>query len=746
MSAIFDTLLKDLTTSNYDTLIEQEKMRADGWTFHYAIDADLIAIYCFPKGIGNNSARIKKRNLTEEYLADEQITIHALLNLNKGDERIIFLDEYSKELEKMIRTASAEARINSDKREEIEVFNKEQLKKLKGDFYEDGFDRDWFERTIREDYSKIIASVLQNTSGLEKIKKVFDENLLLFDSSEFEDPLLTNAFDIERGSDEKTDSIIQLFGSYKNESKRIDAKVIDRILSINEFIQIWGENPKHVIVNAIDDNTSSNVYKHLENRPDYPYINGKKISLYRTISELFAYLISLTWTDKGEIDSQKTIQNLVALRDANQQISSGKIAEEESKKNAILFDRYKELRNNFENIGIYEFHKQHFEKLLADSNSRLNDFRQFINKLQNHEHKLFKDTNKIRNWLLEKMSREVQINRHILHGLAEIENQKGQFNISKGNDPIEGSYQHLPLFFNFKHTDYQNIGELLIQMVLEKKPYYDSFIDEFGKIFEKLSEILDNSIYPIEEQIIRAFTYIILPKSNESDAYDYLINSNHKQNKTDSIEWLYAICWISRRSNRYDEAIRYANEGIEKTNNKDPRFLHGRFLANYCKYEENPNIRLLNSIIQDAIESFQLYPNFLSLQYNGNLFKDIKTKIDYTFYNCLCFFYVEKAKLIKQQNPDDAKRLIVSARQDYLSKLKDANKQYHEALPEYYDTEANLEYIESFLLEDKLTRIQCADNAIKKAIKLSFHTTLQNKYKNTQQQIQEREILLKSNK
>ena len=163
-------LLKNLNNSNYDSLILQQEMIAEGYTFHYIIDIDIIQKYCFPRGIIEENERFYR---PDNYLADEQVILHSLFYLDTNSHRIIILDEYIPELIAFIKFAKKNSAYFIEKKGEDETW--EKLEKCENESE--------LAKMIENDFSKIFAEANLKFAGLEKLYNIFKKNTLIFQPS-----------------------------------------------------------------------------------------------------------------------------------------------------------------------------------------------------------------------------------------------------------------------------------------------------------------------------------------------------------------------------------------------------------------------------------------------------------------------------------------------------------------------------------------------------------------------------------
>lgn len=778
-SKIFDTLLKHLDSNDYDALIEQEELRKAGYNLHFVIDANLIGNYCFPKGIiieETSAERLAK--LTDNYIADEQVTLHSIFNLNKKNDRVIFFDEHVPEFKSMLVAANI-------------IFKKEEVSLGTERYNYKSISEGEFKEFLYYNFSMVIADVLLKINGLTKAVNLFKDKQIIFEANDFDSDILREATTNCRVT-ERQEEIIKCWQSLQksplHDSKSRDAAIIDRLLAINEYIQSVGvgDDKKHVLIFLTDSINTKPLFLHLKQQKSsivYPLFENKAIMLIRNVPQSFAYLISLKYTNENEVDISGTINNLKQLKETNGKVmyiikgtekiisvtSDGKMEDKSDLFSYDIFKNYKELRNVFENTGLLKSFAGLHSSVKDDiAKLNLSDIKDFFDRVKRLMHTLLHDLTNDHAGFLDKLFYEALFSTAYLKGLKQIRNSSLPLNLSKGSDSVEGSYHHLPIFLSFplENQMYREHMNYLMLLVLDQKDEKTGLSNQLNALVHKFG--LHKGVEDeIEMKILKAFILMIMPSSDTEQQLDFDLDC--KGSKNDCIaekmleiiykekvlstenhahlhaDLLYQLCWITRRINKCEMAIEYALEGI-KTYPDDPRFHHGLFLARYSDFEEENDLPLEKALIllREMLDSLniaqKLYPSFLVQNFSGFNKELMQLRLMETFYNCSCYINTMIAfEYHNKNNPTHKKTIInyLKIAREHLANLKILYSNI-DRQSEYYDTEAFLEYIESYYLEEKLMKAQNAKLAIDKAIALSRSINQTIKYQSKKNKIEKR--------
>ncbi|HEX3935796.1 MAG TPA: hypothetical protein VHW43_14035, partial [Puia sp.] len=437
---MFSTLLRGLSDANYDSLIEQETLFDQGWSVYYTIDADLLGNYCFPYGFNPAEQRRRNRQIGRDYIADEQIVLHTFFYFTEENSQKIVFGPYIGELQDMIKKAEWFSRRPGDKNEPAgaEPYFTGILagiKEQKGD--------NFLGEVLSNYFSEIISNIIARMDGIVKLQNLIKAAAVIFYSDDFNSPLVEDAFDIETGEDDTTNQIMGLYsrllkGMDPGESRKRDANAIDRTIRINNYIREFGKGPekKTVLLYAFDAPLTLQVMNIIQKNDlyGYPAIGGRKISLYRTTQEQFAFLVCRELYPDGTLNREKTIEKIRLLKSKNEVIKNESQQTEDLLNNKVqneavfaadyqaMLENYNLLRNQFENAGllknfddIYESVKSHLNgKSLMDVKAILTDFKA-------RESRLITDLIENQGRLLDTLALEAIFNGSFIRGVKMIQ-------------------------------------------------------------------------------------------------------------------------------------------------------------------------------------------------------------------------------------------------------------------------------------------------------------------------------------
>lgn len=752
-------LLRELDCDDYNSLIAQVNLAKNEYELYFAIDPELIHNYCYPFGIiPEEMGKQRKSKLTQDYVADEQITLHTLFYLKDINKRLLLLNEYCFELEGMLYIAS-KAEVH-----ELDDFDVKLKTFVKGD------GDDALIELLYESYSEMYAKVLLYVNGLKKASNIIQDKRLILDSNNLENEVVKKIVNSSFGT-EKEKRIIEgnmqhvlQQGGEKDKRKHVlfpsklrDVIAIGRVFSINRQIQkLKSTEAKKIFILLSDSSLVKNTMIRIrkeENRIEYPSLNDKQNIYYRNVAQSFAYLISLEYknNDSGEIDFDKTITNLNNLREASQSLnerfnetSTGLDLNTSDLLKKDVFTNYNRIRNAFENSGLLKSFDPLLESIEKNlRGKKIKDVANIFKEFKEDEKKYIKDTIVDQHiYFLRALRKAGEFNTSFIYGIESIKNGGATFDLSKGSDYIEGSHQHLPLLLTFSTSENGFIDHMdeLIKLILSHKSEDSRLIcSKLESFFNEMnsSRIFDDN--KSEINLIKALIFMILPslrsindvKENDLLANNWLkeltiIDSNKEglKNKT------YLEIWSNRRIKEYQESIKIAEQAIIDFPN-DPRFYHGLFLSQFCLCADNKNYYLLDDMMTNLNEANKRYYQFIEEKYpKGKLGQLIFNAMTDSFNNSYSYCLSLKAQLLEVQSNNEEYSTLMKEARKLINLLKDENGRYRDELPEYYDTEAYIEYSESFYLpkDDRIPKLENAKNSISKAINLSKNEKLNEKY------------------
>lgn len=758
-------LLRMLSSLDYEDLISQIELSQNGYETYFIIDADLFGNYCFPFGIIPEETRSERyQKLTSEYLSDEQLTLHTIFHINETHKKILLLDEYFFEIEGMLYKARREGDEKlRNLTQNLSLFN-----------FSTGND-DNVKEVFYSYFSKIYSKVLFHINGLEKAHKILKEKRILLDSDEIGNSTVQDIIEVNRGDDKniikieelmlfalnqhKKNEIRELFGSRKR-----DAIILDRLLTFNKSV---AQKEKVVFILLSDSSLLKATLSNIQSGSsgiDYPTIAKKKISYYRNIPQTFAFLISISYNEDKTVDYKKTIQNIRNLQKSSQSLNHQfNIASKELNVDtyelltSVIFERFNNLRNAFENAGILKsFDQLHLSIKDELKNQSLNDIKILFEKFKKESGKFLSEviTDQIR--FLELLRKAGEFNSVFVSGINKIK-QGIPFDISKGSDYIEGNHQHLPILLTFSTSHNRFLESLcaLVKLVLSRRS------DGSAQLIEQLERIIkemnSSNIFEKDDteiNLIKALIFMILPSKSENNnkvnditAKKWLDNLKINDNNESKANLFYLKIWNKRRIKEYNDSIKIAKEAIKQYDD-DPRFYHGLFMSEYCHYEEIPDktsantLILIEDMLKNLVLAKTLYPKFIMNHFHSKCVSPIiLDAMNDSFYNSYSYCLTLKADFIKNKFGYDSEySTLIEKALTFFDRLKDSSGILKDKLPEYYDTEAFLLYHYSFCesLENREKILYKALGSIIEAQVLSRNFSLMEKYQSRENLIRAR--------
>lgn len=736
-------LLKDLTAQDYDQLVTQVELERDGYTIYFVIDADLIGNYAFPKGINPEKTRKERSDkLNDDFIADEQLTLFAIFYLNFNYKKILLLDEYYFEIEGLLRKARKKGYDEITKIDpNLPVFSfKISDKVILEDFY--------------NSFSQMYASVLFHINSIKKITNLIKDKKILLDSDNIENENIQHIIDDNRGSISNQRIIEQKMESILNknlfESRKRDAIIIDRLIAINnETYRQYGDESKNLFILLSDStlckNTLSSVQVSLLKK------RGKfqNLSLFRSVSQTFAYLVSLSYINQKNIDFNKTIENIKFLKDLS--LDTVVFDKETLRREKEIEVNFNNLRNALENAGLlksFDALYKLIKPVLEEKN--LSEISTIFAELKKNSKKILKEVEDDYIKLLISLRRSGEFNKAFVTGIKKIESGS-TFDLSKGADYIEGQYHHLPLLLTLSSSSdkYKKCLNELIMLILSRNSQNSGIlVDKIRDLFVEMntSKMFDPNDTDIN--IIKALVFLILPSkpsigninSNDILADDWLSELIIKEDNEAKNNLKYLQIWVKRRIKDYSSSIKIAEEAI-RNNQNDPRFYHGLFLVQYCNYEEtkesDTDHQYTENFIEDMIsnldQAYKLYPSFISKNYSDRIMaKSILNAMADSYFNS--YSYCLTLKFIQSSKTKD--ELILNA-YAIFNKLKDTDGKFRDELSEYYDTETFILYNKSFIrtIDEQISCLELSLEKITKALQLTSNPTLITKYLSRKYQI-----------
>jgi len=704
------SLLQHITLTEIEDIILEDTLSKEGFEFHYFIDNYDIGKYSFPFGLLAEENYDRRSEKSIEIVTDEQIAYHYLFDIRT--EKLLLADEHIAELNDFIGKIR---RVEMFGLEVVDAFAKQ------ADYFENiagqkniSFDS-WqqFHKISDLQVSLLLSIAIGSLlDGKKKINQLKNEDLILTQEAYQDNFENDNAsiFDIKAGETTNLlyDKLISDFRSNISTQRAVSryekCKIFDRILNINR--QTIAQKQIFLLLSSakVTNTRLPEIARESGLLPEY---EGIRINPVRSIQQI--YLQLLLRDDENKLDELKKIKSIVALKENADYKGLHHIINDH-----ILneFDeRLGTLREGFENTA-----------LLLKFNDYDNTLKQALDSQSIKRHQLIaesiKELIKIANETqalqqlkaesLEKLQYERDYDNTLKQAVNEI--NKGELLVEGyvGSDYITNRYHHTPIVFFQQTTDgYKRTLDEIINFIIGVNGGDGrNLIRSINKSFQL---IFHNAVPTEEEKIIKILILLMLKNTKDIHptqlAFDRAKQIYENELTTDEWkkEFLYILAWISRRLERYDESLQYAQAGIQ-LDDSDPRFYHALSLIQYCLYKKNNDTDALNEGIANAKKALDNYKKrpakTLAVERSINALLNAGA-----YLKTLSYTHENDYNLLLEARKDIAQLKFNEAGQYYLT-------------PEFLHTEAFLEYNE-FKAFDSPSKLKFAKEAIQKAISLN---------------------------
>lgn len=703
------SLLQHITLSEIEDIILEDTLSKQGFEFHYFIDNYDIGKYSFPFGLLAGESYDQSSDRSIEVVTDEQIAYHYLFDIRS--EKLLLSEEHIVELNDFIGKIKRVERFGL---EVVDAFTKQ------ADYFENvvhqkniSFDN-WKKLDKVSELQVSLLLSIAIGSLLDGKKKINDlkEKKLILSAEDYQDNFEENPtiFDVKPGETTNLlyDRLIADLGSNISTQRAVSryekCKIFDRILHINQ--QTIPQKQIFLLLSSAKV-TNTRLPEIAGELGIFPEHKGLHINPVRSIQQI--YLQLLLRDDDNRLGELEKIKSIISFKENADYKDLHYIID-----NYILEqfeERLAQLRGKFENTALLlkftEYDtmlkqaldsqgiKKH--KLVAESIKGLIKIAQETQALK-----------KLKAESLDKLQYERDYDLTLKQAVNDI--NKGEMALEgyTGSDYVANRYHHTPIVFLKQTTDaYKQTLNGIINFIigLDENTNSKNLIRSINQSFQL---IFHNTVPTEEEKIIKILILLMLKNTQDIHptqlAYDRAKQIYEGELKSDEwkIEFLYILAWISRRLEKYDESLKYAEAGI-KMNASDPRFYHALCLVKYCFYEKNNDITALDNSISNAEVATEKYKKI-----------GIKTLPINKSINALlnANAYLKTLKYIHAKDYN----LLLDARKDIEQLKFNESSRYHQT-SEFLHTEAFLEYHE-FKAFNSPAKLKFAKEAIEKAVSL----------------------------
>jgi hypothetical protein len=717
------SILETLTLSQIDDLIQEVELKEKGYKFYFTVDQFDLVKYCYPVGLEKVD-----EEYSLDYLSDQFV---ALSGLFTNEVKCMFLlkqyeDEFKDFRATIINMLFKGIEFVKDYEKFTDYLNSDLKKNIKNDFgllisASTGVLQEGVQRFNFLANEKLITSyetfdkIAENYPDLEPLKKSFESSTKINEEivSKLKSAFLSGKSEVE---------------GRKQMAIENDCQAIDRICRINK--NLINKNEKILLLFLSSTSASRNIYFR-KDIIDYPKILNKKFNFHRTSAQIFLQLL-LKGTEKSEeLNELNKIKDFIQKRNQFENIIL------ENNFDNLFKNRIIILRNRYANESLLlqnESFKSLFDKL---NNSNYSVKR--LNKIYTDLMIKFNKTGlegiiESKNEILSIIDYEYKFKEYYTNWLKmvnenNIQNNKSEnpyyFLIQRGLDPVFGTGHHLPLLFINNGENKGVINAITERYIIDEVKFIKANIDSSNKhiinfISKNVEKYLvnnDNLDTDFEDILIRCLFILIIPydrsKTNNNEIRiapeqtvlnileKYLDDDNNMKVNLKS-DYYYLLAWVARRNKEYEKSNEYCKKGKD-INSTDPRFYHGQFLYNYCKFRElypsNINcyehnsfeiLNFLNDALSEGKTAMSLYINWVDVEIEEKVLQKVKAAL-------LAGLIIVLSNLYKFSNSEE----YLKKGRVKLQELKSLEKEEYEEQPEYRYAESLLEYQEFLLLKNK---------------------------------------------
>lgn len=752
MSKQISSLLDILTSRQVSDLIDENYLRQGGYQLYYSIDNHDVIMYCFPGGLYGGNFELDAKGQPNYSLETDYITAYDFFFNNiSAKNPIFFLDEYLHELSEL-------------RNEIIEAIGKKNLFNY-ADTFKRYYDNLEDINRMKKDFTlfiSLISGTLQN--GAMKYNSLVKNPFFL--RSEYERSGLENEdylwdvfLESYVDSYDLSNEIYKQFPGDKK-SKKTDSQAIARLITVNKKLLSKDDNKILFLFLSTAFQTRT-IFQNEKLQQFLPEIaigsKQKAFNFNRTAAQVFMMRLIKDLDTEEQLKRLENAKKFIEYRETYQ-----KEIEEYEKGPGINFEYHTEaekekllqlnqIYREYEHLRQTEINS--FEALVDDyvnlNFAREAQFRELEKYFEQLSKATVNNNMSSLNRLYRNLKDEYKDVSKQQENIENIENVENAFNIqyvfsaifkkamsmiynghklsiSRGEDPISGTGQHLPIVFTGQ-TSQIELLDSLAAFYLSKFAFIDtSNSDSYYLIEQRLKSIAEMAYKggskDYDEKLVFYLYLLILPESNvfpgvsnNQHVVDFLRNifANGELHASNPLyaDYLYLLVWVLRRNRDYENAMEFTEKAISQFP-KDGRFIHSRFLIRVCidvESDKKYETERLHKYIEDIELALQLYDPVIKEKSS-----EIANNIKGTLINSRLF---TELLLLKQNCGAEAQKLAM-LRENYLKPLKNMFAQTYQLYPEFLQTEAFLESFEFDTIEDRLTKsvkITNAMNSLKRA-------------------------------
>jgi len=692
-------LLRSLTSTDVKEVIRDMRLAQSGAVLHYCTDPHELYDYCFP---------VKPNELTRHdaaEISDEQLALDDIFF--EMPNRPLLLQEYDEE---MARLSAAVLRIVGRAYGQAEL-----LETLESPFH----------------LLDVIGAATRNGKVLPAVEEMMNAiftvalGLISIGVTRFDEICNRRLQSLGQLSDEK---LLMLVGSYarsdlvgymlttlkssvKNVNLVADVGAVDRLISLNcALTQMYERRElgeRHIFLYLSSAERSRQIFSLPGVRKALPVIEGERYSILRTRAQVFAGIVTRRWDASGQVDFEEGLRQLELMHSLISEIEEIRLSDQcatclleggighrcsrAERCGGLLdvADRIRERRQVMANLALaraLERYKR-ISRISEDSPiERRAIYAGFLRRVRSSDMQTLA-LQRIKDVYLV-IKQKSQFASRLVRSLSEA---RVLAFLRAGRDPVSAASQYLPTLVNVGPGKYADLVSKIVAfyrhpthtLPTEDLALIESASDEYLQLDGQLKE------FDPTHELVRCLLYMALPLQDGDEAAFAHGIEMLKRFPTVDREFLYVIAWAGRRSKQYQKTADWIDEALRRYPD-DLRFWHGLALNIYSWLVDETAEVDCPYVPRQAIEATERTIAMLARADPPHPFAQ---EIRAANYNNLAYFRV--------QWPDEDGYDVVAAREALDSLKIILPRPRWELFPEYFHTEALVEYREALALRAK---------------------------------------------
>lgn len=718
-------LLRALTSAEVRDVIRDTRLEQRGSILHYCTDPHELYDYCFPV----KPEEIKRPDAAT--VSDEQLALDEVFF--EAAHRPLLLPEYQEEM----------ARLSTYVRRSVDraYHQVELLETLESPFdllhAVDTATREGELLPAVEEMMNTIFAVALGLISIGVSRFDYISNRRLMALGDIPDERLRNAI----GSYVRSDLIDYLIDALKSprhfQSKNIDTDVgaADRLIALNSHLEEMYQRrelpERHIFLYLSSAPRSRRIFGFPDVRKALPVIEGERYSILRSRAQIFARIVTRRWSESGQEDFDEGLRQLELMYSLIREIEEIRLSDQcttcildggggqkclRADRCGGLLDvayRIRERRQAMANLSLARA-LDRYERLskmnVTSGMERRAVYAGFLQRVRSS------DTQALALQRIKDVYLVIKNKSHFAATLAHsLSESRVLAFLRSGRDSVSAASQYLPTLVDVRLERYADLVNRVITFYrhpVHTPPTTDlalieSASDEYLQLDAQLKE------FDPTHELVRCLLYMALPLHDGDDAaFAHAIEMFARFPAYDR-EFLYVIAWAGRRCKQYQKTAEWIEEGLRRYPD-DLRFWHGQALNIYAwLLDENAR----TSCQYQPSDAVQATERTLAMLSRAERPHALAPEIRAANYNNLAYFRVLW--------PDSAAFDVPAAREALDSLKIILPRPRWEQFPEYYHTEALVEYREALALRaangdpsDIREKLNTAQREIRRALLL----------------------------